>query len=272
MKTKSLILGAALAALMASSAAFAGPVEDFVQRNGYRVIYNFKSILPGYTGYVVTGAMGMKVLYLTPDKNAIIYGLITDHVKNREITAIDLEANKIAIRAALKGGQAPAASSPAAYASQAQVAAPDYTDAWEAATEAWSLSEGKGSDVYVYFDPRCPHCHKTFNSLRKVAKSGKYRLNWIPVGALGERSELLVSALHSSKLPNKLNLAFSSGLPSDREVSKPARVAMNANRLAMSTTGYDGVPVTLYRTKDNKVHVINGSLDPETVTQIFGIK
>lgn len=65
--------------------------------------------------------------------------------------------------------------------------------------------QGKGSPqdtLYVFYDPRCPWCHRTFTALQPYVYA-KYTVKWIPTVALGKTDDALKLAsapLQNSKL------------------------------------------------------------------------
>lgn len=61
--------------------------------------------------------------------------------------------------------------------------------------------------LYVFYDPRCPWCHRTFTTLQPYVKK-QYTVKWIPTVALGKTDEALKLASAPLQNPNLLNASF----------------------------------------------------------------
>jgi|GEM_PF-4770445 hypothetical protein len=69
-----------------------------------------------------------------------------------------------------------------------------------------SIKEGSGEagdTVYIFIDPRCPWCHKTYQNTRVIVKKG-YTIKWIPTNLLG--GDVLSSAIIDSNDLRVFNL------------------------------------------------------------------
>lgn len=65
--------------------------------------------------------------------------------------------------------------------------------------------------LYVFFDPKCPYCHKAFSQTRKYMKEG-YAIKWIPVDFVGgdqskELASLLLTTTDKTQI-SKMGLNF----------------------------------------------------------------
>jgi thiol:disulfide interchange protein DsbG len=261
------LLPALLAALISLPAA-AGPVEDYAAKNNYRVLLQWKSLLPGWKGYLANGANGPKVLYLSPDQ-VLVYGVISDPRTGKEVTPEDIRRNQDAITAALTGQQLQPALPPLPQAAPAPAAGPKTTSydmsKWPGLERTVSyVRDGKvGSKdvVYIFFDPKCPHCHNFFRTIRTIGTTKELR--WIPVGILSEESKTLAAAVLTDARGGRAMDDLMDGrlLPAPG-VSQDIKAKLNANVVAMKTMGVTGVPLTVYR-QNGQVLFETGNIGPD---------
>ncbi len=72
------------------------------------------------------------------------------------------------------------------------------------------VTQGKGKaqdTLYVFYDPRCPWCHRTFNTLQDYIKKG-YTVKWLPTVALGKTDEAFALASAPLQNPKLLTPSF----------------------------------------------------------------
>ena len=118
--------------------------------------------------------------------------------------------------------------------------------AWALATKAQgAFTEGRGLPVYIVIDLACPYCHRTYRATRTLL--GQLQIHWIPVGALGPRSQLLAQAFLSSKDKGAaLASAVSGELVPAPSLSIEAAALINENADSLKMAGSTSVPLTLY--------------------------
>lgn len=126
----------------------------------------------GTVGVGVTRPNGQQmVVYVTADGSTVFSGV-----------AIDVESGKNV--AATDAGNLPA---------------PDYSALVERVALSTALSEGNSESenhYYVFVDPRCPYCHKTYTAFADaLAAGGDFMVHYIPVGILGPESENLAKEM-----------------------------------------------------------------------------
>lgn len=131
------------------------------------------------------------------------------------------------------------------------------------------IAEGHGAHVvYVIFDPNCPYCHLEYKESQHHLKN--FRFRWIPVGILTHTSRAKAAALLDAKSPvaalryNENHFVMErgkgGGIAPARHVSAATQDELKVNLAMLQATGASYVPVTLFRSRDGKVHIIGGAL------------
>ena len=135
-----------------------------------------------------------------------------------------------------------------------------------ASVEAIS-AEAKGFDVgsamavrqvYVFFDPQCPHCAALWNAAKPL--KAQARFTWIPVGLINPTSSAQGAALLAAADPVALMdqheasmMAKQGGIVAQGDLDAyKAKVA--ANTALMNRFGFGGVPVVVAK------HAVTGEL------------
>ena len=119
------------------------------------------------------------------------------------------------------------------------------------AAEGFDLGEA-GPLVVTFADPGCPPSRAAVALLAKRAVEGKLRLRVVPVGMLGERSELLAGAVVAAG--NRALAWFSVDREQvPREIGAEARAAVSFNGKLFRRSGSEFVPFSLMRGTDGSV-------------------
>jgi thiol-disulfide isomerase/thioredoxin len=175
LRTRSLVVGAVVLASLsavarAGEAAFSVSkeaqtrIEGLVAKNGGKV--NYFAGPSGTVGVGVSLANGKQmVLYGTPDGRVLFSGVAVDTESGENLTRRDLAA---------------------------KMPKPDLSGIVKQARAATSITVGSGqaAEFFVFVDPHCPYCHKTYALFEALAKEGPgFTVHYIPIGILGPRSE-----------------------------------------------------------------------------------
>lgn len=141
---------------------------------------------------------------------------------------------------------------------------PDYRTLLSSVKDATFIQAGNkdsSREMYVFVDPRCGYCHKTYQELAKLSLEKDVSIKYIPVsifpnsmneaqGILGEKNEKMRYEALRKKM---LKLAYS---PDPESISRGA-TAVKENTTIMKKHGFSGVPVVI-SVIDDKVSVSPG--------------
>lgn len=261
-----------------SGSASADIVSDFAATNGYRVAHVFQSVAPGYVGYVTVGANGPRIIYLAPDKRTVLYGVLTNPLTGEEITATDIRNNQASIRKAM--GMAPSAGAqvqpaqrsyvapqPARVDPPPPVAEPVSEATWKAMANLGYVTQPGGkkgqSPIYIFFDPKCPHCHNLYRDISMYANSREIR--WIPVGLLKPDSITLSAAILSAKSSRAVDEAMTDTLKPASDIPPQIMKKLQANIVALNRFGNGDVPTIVYMNDGHPEFTAGSRFDGATV-------
>lgn len=256
MRTRSLVVGAVAVAslggaVQAGEAAFSVStdaqtrIEGLVAKNGGKVNY-----FPGPSGTVGVGvslANGKQmVLYGTPDGRVLFSGVAVDTVSGENLTRRDLTA---------------------------QMPKPDLSGIVKHARAATSitLGSGSGAEFFVFVDPNCPYCHKTYALFDALAKEGPgFKVHYIPIGILGPRSENGAKGLLGMRGEAQVNalagLMTGKAATMSNEAIGAGDKAHQQNMAIFRNLQFDAVPVTVM-VSGGEVSVSNGMPQFEELRQ-----
>ena len=253
MRTRSLVVGAVAVAslggaVQAGEVAFSVStdaqtrIEGLVAKNGGKVNY-----FPGPSGTVGVGvslANGKQmVLYGTPDGRVLFSGVAVDTVSGENLTRRDLTA---------------------------QMPKPDLSGIVKHARAATSitLGSGSGAEFFVFVDPNCPYCHKTYALFDALAKEGPgFKVHYIPIGILGPVSENGAKGLLGEAQVNALaGLMTGKAATMSNEAIGAGDKAHQQNMAIFRNLQFDAVPVTVM-VSGGEVSVSNGMPQLEELRQ-----
>lgn len=132
--------------------------------------------------------------------------------------------------------------------------------------------------VYIFYDPRCPWCHKTFDATRSYVKKG-YSIKWIPTVALGRSDAAYALAAAPIQLAAMLEPSF------QKKDSAKATAATKSDIKAIDTNlqflsayfkkvmpdDQISVPIALFLDKTSgKVTHLQGLSDKPALELLFG--
>lgn len=154
----------------------------------------------------------------------------------------------------------------AAAASSANKAKPDYPALFAELEKAPHIAEGAKepkSVLYVFFDPNCFYCQRTWKALQYYEKVG-LQVRWVPVAFQKTSSEGRAAAIMEAKDPvaalreNKMNYkvaSFDGGIKPKAKPGPTTLAAIRANtRLMLEKFGAPGTPALAWKDTDGQVH------------------
>ena len=105
---------------------------------------------------------------------------------------------------------------------------PDFSSVLQQARGAASIQLGDAkSDVeyFVFVDPHCPYCHRTFATFESLAKEvGGFTVHYIPIGILGPRSENAAKGL-LGMAPGEQRVALAAAMSGQSTTTSEAAIA-----------------------------------------------
>ncbi len=246
-------LSSSLIPLLLSTAALAAgqhpPAVEYLIQSGVRVDSHF-SAPSGMTGYVITFQGKPNVMYLTSDEQHVIIGVMLD-ANGQNLTQDHLAEHTPVI--------------------------PDYESLWARAEQTTWVAEGAKAPknvVYVIADPFCPYCHALWKASQPYQAVG-LQIRWILVAYLHPDSAAKAAAILGAENPELAfkvhETAFAEGgieLPQD----PPAQALLDqirANTQLMEQLKVVGTPAILYRSEDDKAHLIQGMPKLSTLPMLF---
>lgn len=138
---------------------------------------------------------------------------------------------------------------------------------WEAVRNTTYIVEGQGNrEVFVFFDPFCPHCHIVWQKTRSYISNTK--IYWIPLGIL--RPESLPVAAGLLRGGTVADLTALMGSYRFSPVQADARIRKQLdNNLAVLNKVSTQFPTIFYGSGDKR-RVFIGAPDESKLKQIFG--
>lgn len=148
-------------------------------------------------------------------------------------------------------------------------AAPDREAAFRALATAGDIAQGSGTRVlYVFVDPNCPYCRRTFDDLQPLIAREHLQVRWVVVGILTPTSPGKAAAILGAKHPlaalryNERHFHYPGGggieedLPSDATARR-----LHHNRELMEMTGANSVPTLIFRARGGRPMMVQGAPD-----------
>jgi thiol:disulfide interchange protein DsbG len=136
------------------------------------------------------------------------------------------------------------------------------------------LSEGNpdsSNQYYVFVDPKCPYCHKTYNAFLKLLAEGEdFVVHYIPVGILGPESENLAKEIAGLPMEQGLDLMRKlmrrESHLSNTEMVTAGNGAHGRNVALFRQLQFDAVPVVISNVSGN-YNVRRGAIESEVLEQ-----
>lgn len=238
----------------------------------------------GLQGFLAYHNGEIQVFYVLPNQKDVVFGAIFSG-DGANVTAVQIE-DAGNTNAQLKGLLTAAAEQQREIEqSISGTASPKQQGA--AATTATPLSPGER--LYINFqsaagqmvgengkpivmmlvDPLCPHCRETWNRLKAHVEQGALRVKLLPIGAEGTESEKyaakFLSAQDALNVWNKFEAGDHSVLSGDPGVE--GLKAVRATMAMAATWKIATVPYLVYRSKEGKVKIVQGT--PEKIVTVL---
>lgn len=248
-------IGALLAApllLTTAMAAEPGVVSDTAKARFETLLSKGGGTLhyfPGPNGMVGIGVSlpngKQMVMYGTPDGSVLFSGVAIDTATGDSLTRKDLE----------------------------RLPAPDLSGLAKHAKAARAISFGETdakTEFYVFIDPNCPYCHKTFALFEQLRAEGKpFSVHYIPVGILGPRSENAAKAMlglagAAAEEALKAYMSQAGGTMLAEEAIAAGDKAHQSNLAIFRNLQFQAVPVTVVVRGDD-VDIRNGLPEAEAL-------
>ena len=227
----------------------------------------------GIKAYFMTNKGQGQVVYLTPDKQAVLVGTLFNG-DGSAITFMQLlrlrrtgfdptpffdgSAANGSIQASESGSTQASSATPAATDAAAQ--SPGERLMRDASTASWiAYGPPTAPQLTVFMDPNCDHCHAFFKQLLPYTQQGKLYLRVVPITLVDPAtSRKDMYAIMSSGNPAEAWTAAVNG-------TKPAAVASPSDKVVMAISNNDKLftdwqlkvtPYSVYRAKSGEVKVL----------------
>lgn len=130
--------------------------------------------------------------------------------------------------------------------------------------------------VYVFFDPKCPHCADLWNNTRELQKDVKFI--WVPAALLSRASQAEGAALlesgpnYSAAMDHHAKLVLSRQNPSVPSVKDASLAAVRKNTELVQKMSLEGVPYLFYKDPTTgQVRTAKGGLPAAVVVTSLGL-
>lgn len=219
----------------------------------------------GMTAYSVEKDGKPLVIYVTADSAVAFVGVMFDAQTGANLSDVVVQrAENLA-----KNGAKPKDSLGSGVASEVAAAPnrPANADVQKISSRLSSavvagITEGKGSPgetTFVFFDPRCPYCHKLYLNSRDLVVRGA-TVKWIPVNTLGDAGLPISAEVLRRGLPG-LEAMANGRLLGGPPVSEKSRTEIEANTVFMKmVTQQAGLtpatPTIVFQGKTGKFSII----------------
>lgn len=148
-------------------------------RDGGAQVVEVSSAPGGMTAYTVTKDGKPLIFYISQDKAVAFVGVMFDAKTGANLSDAFVDRGQKLLAGQIK---------PLVHVPK-ESSVPGVSVASHLGSAAVAgITEGAANPAqitYVFFDPRCPYCHKLYQNTRAAAKAGK-SIKWIPVNTLGD--------------------------------------------------------------------------------------
>lgn len=219
----------------------------------------------GLDGWLVIQAGQEQFFYVTPDREAIIMGILFD--KTGKMLTVhqvqSLQKGNDPTLESLVASPEPEAD-PLAEIQKKIEEAQKLTPAqklYAAVERANTVTLGKDSApiIYAFLDPQCPHCHEFIKDIRKdYIEGGQLQIRMIPVGFRDETKAQAALLLAS---PDPQSVWFRH-LDGDK-TALPASIqtnlqAVEQNLALMQEWKLDATPIIIYKSGKGEIKIVRG--------------
>lgn len=137
-------------------------------------------------------------------------------------------------------------------------------------------AEDATAEIYVIFDPSCPHCHSFYENTRSFVKDGSLKIHWTPVAFLSQKSVGKVAKMLQSDNPIEMFIKDSDSYRSggiaplsDSEIQEATTQMTQENVEFMRAFDSTGTPTIIYKTPNEKVYTISSSLPEKEIADLI---
>ncbi|ODP35071.1 DsbC family protein [Pandoraea sp. ISTKB] len=137
---------------------------------------------------------------------------------------------------------------------------------------------GPAGTLYIFFDPRCPHCKNVYSMTREFVKKGG-TIKWLPVTVLGPGADgklMVADIMQDSNPVAAMARIETGGFRSPSRVDKKTTDAIAQNEGYFwaafdrnSAAGPAGVPVAFFQTPDGAPQMVGSIDDRELLSRIL---
>jgi thiol:disulfide interchange protein DsbG len=131
--------------------------------------------------------------------------------------------------------------------------------------------------VYVFFDPQCPHCGAFWRETKSLEKDARF--TWVPVSVLNRASLKQASAILSSTDPvqtmseHEAKLLAGTGGLSAPDADPKLKAVIEANTKLLESFGATGVPFVMsLNNQTGKVYSNSGGMPSTKLAEVLGWK
>ena len=188
----------------------------------------------------------------------------------------------LALGACKDGGSGSGASGKSAPAATAAAAAPAPAlgNIYEAAAKGTGFTVGNMMavrQIYVFFDPQCPHCGHLWEAAKPLANQMK--MVWIPVGFIAAKSTTQGAALLAASDPaaamsahEQSLLAQKGGMTAPDNLPADLTDKVKANTKLWQQLGGESVPMVVFKNPTSgEPGKFAGAMDTESLKKLVGI-
>lgn len=163
---------------------------------------------------------------------------------------------------------------------ETEVPQKDYSHVLEAVqADNTVLTEGQADaehELWVFFDPNCPHCNTIWQTSRSFIESGELKVHWMPVAFLSNTSAGKVAKFWQAEDQvakfNETESKFAQGGATplrSSEILPSTREMLQKNLDYMRDFGANGTPTVVYEQPSGSVGVISSSLTEERMRDLL---
>jgi thiol:disulfide interchange protein DsbG len=215
-----------------------------LQDKGFTILERFDAP-GGMTGFAALYQQQPNTLYLTPDGQHVITGILSDaQGKSFRQAALDkLFSHTL----------------------------------WQRLAQSTWIADGRPTApkiLYTFTDPNCPYCHQLWKMARPAVKAGKVQFRHIMVGIIRADSPDKAAALLTASSPPAALMQHEQqiakgGVQPLRHIPDAVQKQLDANRQLMTDFGVFATPATLYQSKDGTLKTIQGFFSEKMLNKIL---
>lgn len=219
----------------------------------------------GLDGWLVIQAGQEQFFYVTPDREAIIMGILFD--KTGKMLTVhqvqNLQKGNDPTLESLVASPEPEAD-PLAEIQKKIEEAQKLTPAqklYAAVEKANTVTLGKDGApvIYAFLDPQCPHCHEFMKDIRKdYIEGGQIQVKMIPVGFRDEtkaQAALLLAAPDPQSVWFRHLDGDKTALPASTQTNLQA---VEQNLALMQEWKLDATPIIIYKSGKGEIKIVRG--------------